>query len=1096
MSTVRKAEGLEDGRIYALKYPKKASDEDVASLSMARERDSLAKLDHPNIVRLFGIGHDGANRFLVLEWLDESLSDRINEMGALDWHTFYEGVGRPVLDAIAYAHGRNCVHRDLKPSNVMFTEQRMPKITDFGIARSTDSVHLGKTFMAAGSQPWTPPEQDDGVHSEARDVYSWAALCVACLSGRQDFKHVQELRRTADKLRDTSPLDLLQKCLAESPAGRPQSAKQLLWDLDDYHKARVTYGGPRTIGVELSSQAHQKLESLVLEASSVSVRVSTLLNDFQNSCEVLRLPGGDLEFTGQAFRMRTAKPATGGMPWLVVKDVFPASQLPEYGHSVTMPVQFVERSGAHALDLNPLRVNLAFITSFLTEAVARAEEEQRVRDLERYLAMQLEILLARIRVLRDLPAIEYREGKWAASDFQVQVLDELLPEPGEQRIVRTAEGILLFEVIRVTDERVTLRPVGPTRFQAPSEGKLLVDTAAQRRALERQEEAVKSLRAGQTVMPELKRILLSPSSADIPEKGGRPPFPNISEDKQRVLDAALGLRQLMVVRGPPGTGKTTLITELVTSFLAEHPKGRVLIAAQTHIAIDHIVEKLLRVPSIQDHVVRVARTDEEKLSEAVRPALLHRRLSAWCKKAAVKSRQAASQRGAALGLNSMEVELSVRLEMLAVASERRKIVEETLDAGNADLRAAQKNIGPESVDDLPKVESATKATRTVADLTAERRILGQKIDRLRQELVDLGPDGATLADLPDAELRSWLSLLEQQNPAWIAFRRELEVQVSWLDLLGALKRIEGLVLRAASVVAGTCVGLSGSDAFGSSKFDLCIIDEASKATATEAMIPMVRASRCLLVGDPQQLPPFDYGSVDLDGYSDKEMKETLLDYLLARLPEGCVFELTHQHRMCKGVGDLIGDVFYSGKLVNTRPDSERFPWIKLLYPKPVVWVDTKGHYQRRLGRTYVNNGEQNAILELLSNLNRAAEKTGGQAAVAVIAGYAGQALALDARIQRGLFPQLSIEVATVDSFQGKEADVGIYSVTLNNSTDYLGFLRSAKRLNVALSRSRDLLLIVGDQEFCYQASGVNPFTRIIDYIEANGGTCETKNARK
>ena len=77
-------------------------------------------------------------------------------------------------------------------------------------------------------------------------------------------------------------------------------------------------------------------------------------------------------------------------------------------------------------------------------------------------------------------------------------------------------------------------------------------------------------------------------------------------------------------------------------------------------------------------------------------------------------------------------------------------------------------------------------------------------------------------------------------------------------------------------------------------------------------------------------------------------------------------------------------------------------------------------------------------------------------------------------------PRLGIEVATVDSFQGKEADICIYSVTLNNSSDYLGFLKSAKRLNVALSRPRDLLLIIGDQEFCYRVSGENPFTRIID----------------
>jgi serine/threonine protein kinase len=1096
MSVVHKAKHLDDGRYYALKYPARESAEDTATLSMTRERDSLSNLDHPNIVHLYGIGHDGAQRFLVLEWLEESLSDRIAALGPLDWVAFYEYVGRPIIDAIQYAHGRNCVHRDLKPSNVMFTEQKAPRITDFGISRVTNDLRLGKTFMGAGSQPWTPSEQDDGIYSESRDAYSWAALCVACLAGRQDFRRVQDLRDAASRMREVAPADLLLSCLDESPAKRPKSAKQLLWDLDDYHRYRTAGGSTaRIIGIDISSTAHQKLSELVPSEASPSKKVRYLLEDFDDPCDILRLPDGDLEFTGKAFRIRTFKPA-GQIPWLIVKDVFPASQLPDYGHSVSMLIKFEERSACDKFDLNELRANVAFLSAFLMAAVVRAEEEQRAKDRERYLTMQLDVLLARIRALRELPTIEYRDGKWAAGDFNVQVLEDDLPELGEQRIIRTSEGILVFEVTRISEGRITLRSVGPTRFQAPAEGKLLVDTVAQRRALERQEEALKSVRSAQTVMPELKRIILTPKEADPPELGGRPPSEGLSEDKQKVLDAALGLRQLMVVRGPPGTGKTTLIAEIVKAYLTENPLGRVLIAAQTHIAIDHVVEKLLRSPGIKDRVVRVARTDEEKLSDAVKPALLHKRVSSWCKQAAAKSREFASGRGVTFGLDASEVELSVRLETLVLASERLHSVEQTLVKGDAELDEALQEVKSDPGNDLLKVESATVATRTVAQLSAERKQLTQRIDRLRQELTALGPDGSALAELPSDGLRDWLTVLEKNNPLWTAFRRELEVQVSWLDVLGELKRIEGLVLRAASVVAGTCVGLSSSDGFFSSKFDLCIIDEASKAAATEALIPMVRATRCLLVGDPLQLPPFDYGTLELDGYSESEMKETLLDYLIDRLMPECVFELTHQHRMCKGIGDLIGEVFYEGKLVNTRSDSDRLDWIKMLYPRPVIWFDTKGLFQRRQGHTYVNVGEQNLVLDLLAGMNRAADRIGRDASVAVIAGYAGQARALDSRIQRGLFPRLGIEVATVDSFQGKEADICIYSVTLNNSSDYLGFLKSAKRLNVALSRPRDLLLIIGDQEFCYRVSGENPFTRIIDYLEANSATCETRNAHK
>ena len=183
--------------------------------------------------------------------------------------------------------------------------------------------------MAAGSQPWTPSEQDDGIYSESRDVYSWAALCVACLAGRQDFRRVQDLRDAASRMQEVAPADLLLSCLAESPAKRPKSAKQLLWDLDDYHRYRTAGGSTaRIIGVDISNTAHQKLSELVPLETSPSKKAKYLLADFDDPCEILRLPDGDLEFTGKEFRIRTFKPA-GQIPWLIVKDVFPASQLPD-----------------------------------------------------------------------------------------------------------------------------------------------------------------------------------------------------------------------------------------------------------------------------------------------------------------------------------------------------------------------------------------------------------------------------------------------------------------------------------------------------------------------------------------------------------------------------------------------------------------------------------------------------------------------------------------------------------------------------------------------------------------------------------------------
>lgn len=114
--------------------------------------------------------------------------------------------------------------------------------------------------------------------------------------------------------------------------------------------------------------------------------------------------------------------------------------------------------------------------------------------------------------------------------------------------------------------------------------------------------------------------------------------------------------------------------------------------------------------------------------------------------------------------------------------------------------------------------------------------------------------------------------------------------------------------------------------------------------------------------------------------------------------------------------------------------------------------------------------------------------------MAVIAGYAAQVTELNDAIRDRLHEWVWLHVicSTVDAFQGSEADICIYSVTRSNEDGQLGFLRERPRLNVALSRGRSALIIVGDHEFCHDAKGENPFRSVVDYIEAHPEHCDRR----
>jgi tetratricopeptide (TPR) repeat protein/tRNA A-37 threonylcarbamoyl transferase component Bud32 len=252
MGIVYKARHPDLGRVFAVKVlTARVQSSAEAMARFQREAKIAARLDHPNIVRVYDAGTDEGAPYLVMDYVDgPSLETVIKD----------EGVGvrkaaqvaRSLAHALQHAHERGVVHRDVKPDNVLIPKDSgEPKITDFGIVKDLagdeEDRKLTQTGFTLGSPCYMSPEQAAGRHAEVgprSDVYSLAATLYQMLTGQPPFdgesihqimlKVVREDPRPVRKVNQAVPTDLesiCMKALEKDPDRRYASAQDLADDL-------------------------------------------------------------------------------------------------------------------------------------------------------------------------------------------------------------------------------------------------------------------------------------------------------------------------------------------------------------------------------------------------------------------------------------------------------------------------------------------------------------------------------------------------------------------------------------------------------------------------------------------------------------------------------------------------------------------------------------------------------------------------------------------------------------------------------------------------------------------------------------------------
>ena len=468
-------------------------------------------------------------------------------------------------------------------------------------------------------------------------------------------------------------------------------------------------------------------------------------------------------------------------------------------------------------------------------------------------------------------------------------------------------------------------------------------------------------------------------------------FPWLNPTQERAVNEVLWAKDVAIVHGPPGTGKTTTLVEAINETLMR--ESQVLVCAQSNMAVDWISEKLVD-----------------------------------------------------RGINVLRIGNPTRVndKMLGFTYERRF----------------------ESHPDYPQLWAIRKAIR---ELRSNRKkgseSFHQKMDRLRS--------------------------------------RAAEIEI----------RINAELFGEARVIACTLVG-SAHRLLEGMKFGTLFIDEAAQALEAACWIPMRRASRVILAGDHCQLPPTVKSIAALRA----GLGKTLMERIAENKPE-VVTLLKIQYRMNEEIMRFSSDWFYGGQV-------ESAPQIKyrsiLDYDHPITWIDTSNEENQitiegedapedsASTSSSVSAANQNSDLnfkeqfvgESFGRINKAeaeltlltlAEyftKIGKQRVleeridVGIISPYRAQVQYLKKLIKKYEFfkpYRRLISVNTVDGFQGQERDVILISLVRSNDEGQIGFLKDLRRMNVAMTRARMKLIILGNKDTMTK----HPFyKKLWEYVEA------------
>ena len=570
---------------------------------------------------------------------------------------------------------------------------------------------------------------------------------------------------------------------------------------------------------------------------------------------------------------------------------------------------------------------------------------------------------------------------------------------------------------------------------------------------------------------------------------------SLNEAQRTAFARLLQNGPLSLLQGPPGTGKTEFIAAFVHFLFEKQNVKNILLVSQSHEAVNTAAERIRNHCQRLDTNIDIVRFSnrETAVSLQLQDVFSQNLISEKRETLRIKQLDRISQMGSVLGLQNdyLHQRAELQLDIGSQVKRYERLMSDNIPENEEDDLKARNKLCKEIANHIREQAKHTDITTNFDNLDIQA-ILPALIGHLDNHF-GIQPKESAQAN----------ELIKLTQDIQEALSNE---RVSYDEFLARSKQL----------VAGTCVGMGqGHIGIADNTYDWVIIDEAARSISSELAIAMQSGKRILLVGDHKQLPPLystEHKNALAHRLGIRERGEEL-DQILGSDFER-VFEssygketcatLTTQYRMAPAIGSLVSQCFYDGELKNGKQQSD-VPAIYTSLPQKiqscVTWLDTAKlpnalHSEKETSLT--NEAEAKLVIELLKKLSENEELLSSnitqrcleenEALIGIICMYAKQRDLIrkkfNAREWNEHFKSL-VKIDTVDSYQGKENRIIILSVTRNDKHRTPGFLRLPNRINVALSRAMDKLIIVGAADMWRGKNSSYPLGKVLNMMESS-----------